>query len=97
MPGAKSNPVFRYFENLIDPFRDAPDITLAGTRAALLRLLPVAGLADLRHPAAGGLAGALVEVALFSFLADTVDMAQHTAPADFSANTPTRWCGWRSW
>lgn len=44
-----------------------------------------------------GLAGALVEVALFSFLADTVDMAQHTAPADFSANTPTRWCGWRSW
>ena len=34
MPGAKppaaSNPVFRYFEGLIDPFRDAPDVTPPG-------------------------------------------------------------------
>ena len=30
MPGDKPNPVFRYFENLVDPFRDAPDVTPPG-------------------------------------------------------------------
>ncbi|MEE9941155.1 MAG: ABC transporter ATP-binding protein [Achromobacter xylosoxidans] len=83
MPGAKSNPVFRYFENLIDPFRDAPDITPPGRVLRfyayyLWQVWPIFAILLLV-----GLAGALVEVALFSFLADLVDMAQNTAPADF--------------
>ncbi len=83
MPGAKSNPVFRYFENLIDPFRDAPDrmppsevlrfyvYYLRQVWPVFLALLVV------------GLIVALIEVALFSYLGRIVDLAQSTPSAEF--------------
>ena len=82
MPGVQSKSIFRRFEGLIDPSRTLRT-SPARPRAALLRLLPATGLADLRRAAGGGLAGALVEVALFSFLADIVDLARDTPPAEF--------------
>ena len=83
MPGVQSKSIFRRFEGLIDPFKDAPDITPPGRVLRfyayyLLQVWPIFAVLLVV-----GLAGALVEVALFSFLADIVDLARDTPPAEF--------------
>ncbi len=83
MPETKTNPIFRRFESLIDPFKDAPDITPPGRVLRfyayyLMQVWPIfAALLVV------GLGAALVEVALFSYLATIVDLAQATPPAQF--------------
>ena len=83
MPGVQNKSIFRRFESLIDPFKDAPDITPPGRVLRfyayyLLQVWPIFAVLLVV-----GLAGALVEVALFSFLADIVDLARDTPPAEF--------------
>ena len=83
MPGVQRTSIFRRFEGLIDPFKDAPDITPPGRVLRfyayyLLQVWPIFAVLLVV-----GLAGALVEVALFSFLADIVDLARDTPPAEF--------------
>ena len=78
MPGVQNKSIFRRFESLIDPFKDAPDITPPGRVLRfyayyLLQVWPIFAVLLVV-----GLAGALVEVALFSFLADIVDLARDT-------------------
>ena len=82
MPGVQNKSIFRRFESLIDPFKDA-DITTPGRVLRfyayyLLQVWPIFAVLLVV-----GLAGALVEVALFSFLADIVDLARDTPPAEF--------------
>jgi ATP-binding cassette, subfamily B, multidrug efflux pump len=83
MPDTKSCSIFSYFENLIDPFKDSPDITPPNlvTRFYayyLLQVWPIFVILLLV-----GLGAALVEVALFQFMATIVDLAQATAAAEF--------------
>ena len=75
--------LYRRFEQLIDIFRDAPsaappDKVLPFYLYYLRQVWP--------HFAAllvVGLIGALIEVALFSYLSRIIDLAQGTPPADF--------------
>ncbi|MEG7362242.1 ABC transporter ATP-binding protein [Pseudomonas citronellolis] len=75
--------LYRRFEKLIDPFRDAPehmppaDVWRFYTYY-LRQVWPVFSILLVV-----GLIVALIEVALFSYLGRIVDLAQNTAPADF--------------
>ena len=75
--------LYRRFEKLIDPFRDAPehmppaDVWRFYTYY-LRQVWPVFSVLLVV-----GLIVALIEVALFSYLGRIVDLAQNTAPADF--------------
>ncbi|WP_429243908.1 ABC transporter ATP-binding protein [Luteibacter sp. 621] len=75
--------IFRWFESLIDVFRDAPDKappkTVVRFYVHYLRQVWKLFVVAL----AFGLAVALVEVALFDFLGRVVDMAQKTPAATF--------------
>lgn len=77
--------LMRFLERLIDPFRPLPDTKPPSQiwrfyAYFLLEVWPVFALL-----LAVGLAGALIEVALFGFLGRLVDLAQATPPADFFA------------
>ena len=82
MPGVQNKSIFRRFESLIDPFKDARTsprpAALRFYAYYLLQVWPIFAVLLVV-----GLAGALVEVALFSFLADIVDLARDTPPAEF--------------
>lgn len=83
MPDTKSRSIFSYFENLIDPFKDSPDITRPNRVVRfyayyLLQVWPIFVILLLV-----GLGAALVEVALFQFMATIVDLAQATPAAEF--------------
>ncbi|MDN6859512.1 ABC transporter ATP-binding protein [Pseudomonas sp. CAN2814] len=75
--------LYRRFERLIDPFRDAPErmppSDVVRFYVYYLRQVWPVFLALLFV----GLIVALIEVALFSYLGRIVDLAQGTAPADF--------------
>ena len=80
--------IYRWFESLIDIFREAPDATppTSVVRFYVYYLRQVWKI--FAWALAVGLAVALIEVALFDFLGRVVDMAQNTAPSAFF---PTHW------
>ncbi|HEV7775512.1 MAG TPA: ABC transporter ATP-binding protein [Luteibacter sp.] len=75
--------MFRWFESLIDIFKEAPDTVppKSVTRFYIYYLRQVWGI--FAAALVVGLLVALVEVALFDFLGRIVDMAQKTPAADF--------------
>jgi ATP-binding cassette subfamily B multidrug efflux pump len=75
--------IFRWFESLIDIFKEAPDTVppKSVTRFYIYYLRQVWGI--FAAALVVGLLVALVEVALFDFLGRIVDMAQKTPAADF--------------
>lgn len=83
MPKQTKPSLFKRFEDLINPFRPAPDIAPPDSVGAFYRFY----LKQVWHWFAlllvVGLAGSLVEVALFSFIGQIVDMAQSTPKEDF--------------
>ena len=96
MPGVQNKSIFRRFESLIDPFKDAPDITpgrvLRFYAYYLLQVWPIFAVLLVV-----GLAGALVEVALFSFWPTSPTWRATRRPPSSSSATPACCCGWRWW
>ncbi|KAF1006449.1 MAG: putative multidrug export ATP-binding/permease protein [Luteibacter sp.] len=80
--------IYRWFESLIDIFREAPDATPPTSVVRFYAYYLRQVWKIFAWALAVGLAVALIEVALFDFLGRVVDMAQNTAPSAFF---PTHW------
>lgn len=80
--------LFRRFEKLIDIFREAPSASPPSTVLPFYLYYLRQVWPSFAALLVVGLIGALIEVALFSYLSRIIDLAQGTPTSTFSVNTP---------